>query len=72
MKKFQKLPTREVTLICLIVGTEGNAFPVDVTNDLTIDHLKGAIKAKKLVNLDTCTGPVPCAQGRCVADLDGP
>ena len=37
----------EIPLFCLIVGGEGNPFPVDINDKKTVGHLKEKIKEKK-------------------------
>ncbi|KAL3661852.1 hypothetical protein V7S43_013146 [Phytophthora oleae] len=37
-----------VTLFCVIVGVKGDAFSVDIDTNKTVDHMKDAIKTKKM------------------------
>ena len=36
-----------VTLVCAIVGVQGNAFAIDIDTNKLVDHLKKAIKVEK-------------------------
>lgn len=41
----------DLTLLCLVDG-EATSFPVDIKPTKTVEHLKGAIKAKKAPRFD--------------------